>query len=89
MTLDTAIILDLLRTAYVTDRDMAAACAHRIEGNLVSIRRARKVIRTMRTSPGLREMSTKRADRLVRDNRRCRQLAKTYNWNLTTDRSTP
>lgn len=84
MTLDTQIILDLLRDAYHTDRDMAGACARRIESNLVSIRRARKVIRQMRTSPGLCAMSATRAERLVRDNRRCRQLAKTYNWNVTT-----
>ena len=82
MTLNTGIILDLLHSAYHADRDMAAACARRIECNLVSLRRARKTLRTMSSTSGLRAMTTKRAQRLLRDNRRCRELAKTYHWNL-------
>ncbi len=83
MTLNTQIILELLDAAYRSDRNMAATCARRIKGNLVSLRHARKVIRNhFGRSLGLRDMTAKRADRLLRDNRRCRQLAKTYNWNL-------
>lgn len=78
---ETVLLLEILSDARHGDRDVAAAAARRIATNLQSVRTRRKMARRTRLL-NAREMLTRSCDRTVRDNRRIREMAKAYGWQL-------